>query len=205
MEETSSEASPLTDLINKIVHLRQSILLIFLGFLLLLAGWRVYGYWQGQQVLGSLSSDAVPTVATSSALLTVDVSGAVVSPGVYRLSSGSRVEQAISAAGGFSSEADTEWVSKYLNQAAKLADGNKVYIPKKGQSNQGGSAANDSKSTININTASKEVLESLPQVGPATAENIIAGRPYSKVEDLVAKKALTQKTFDKIKDLLTIY
>src|SRR3989344_2035035 len=76
---------------------------------------------KGSTVLGSESD--------STAKIKVDVEGAVISPGVYELSSGARVQDALIAAGGLASDADRN----SINLAAKMADGQKIYIPKKGE------------------------------------------------------------------------
>lgn len=139
-------------------------------------------------------------------LISVDVSGAVNKPGVYQLKNGSRIEDAVSAAGGFSSDANSEYVAKVLNLAQKLVDGSKLYIPKNGEEVAGavnGIAGSSNK--ININTASSSELDSLPQVGEATVQKIISNRPYQTVDELLSKKAVTKSVFDKIKDQLVVY
>lgn len=141
----------------------------------------------------------------------VDVSGAVLKPGIYKLSSGARVSDAISAAGGFAQNADSDFVSKGINLAQKVSDGAKIYIPKKGEAVQSFSSGESGVSSalvggnININTASQAQLESLPGIGPVTAGKIIAGRPYSSVDDLLTKKILGQKTFEKIKGEISVF
>lgn len=141
----------------------------------------------------------------------VDVSGAVNRPAVYSLSSNSRVEDAIKAAGGFSASASAEFVTKMLNLSAKLVDGQKIYIPFIGERQGGGtavlgtSAATGSVGTkIGINSASQSELESLPGVGPATASKITSLRPYSEILDLKTKKAVSNSVFEKIKDLVDL-
>jgi competence protein ComEA len=57
---------------------------------------------------------------------------------------------------------------------------------------------------VDINTADQKTLESLPGVGPATAKEIVKGRPYQKPEDIMKVKGIKQKTYDKIKDLITV-
>lgn len=64
----------------------------------------------------------------------IDVSGAVVKPGVYHLNFDSRVQDALVAAGGLAGSADRNWVEKNLNLAVKLRDGGKIYIPHEGES-----------------------------------------------------------------------
>lgn len=141
--------------------------------------------------------------------LHVDVEGAVVAPGVYVLSQNARVQDGLVAAGGLSGSADRDFVSKSLNLAAKLTDGAKIYIPKAGESPQSASATSTSAGAqvhlIDINSASSDELDSLPGVGPVTAQKIITGRPYTSVSDLQAKKIVSSSVYAKIKDLVTAY
>lgn len=148
-------------------------------------------------------------IASSSAAIKVDVEGAVIKAGVYELTSQSRVQDGLVAAGGLSATADRDYVSKNINLAAKMSDGAKIYIPKRGEtvtvaagSSTGGQSAS---SSININTANEAELDKLWGVGAATAQKIIAGRPYKDVGELVSKKAVSQSVFDKIKGMVTAY
>ena len=133
----------------------------------------------------------------------VDVSGAVVSPGVYQLPFNSRLQLAIQAAGGLTPKADSEWVAKNLNLASKLSDGQKIYIPRKGESSTQNTSLPTDKQ-ININTANASELDSLPGVGLKTAEKIIQNRPYQKIEDLLLKKVVNRSVFTKIKDKIRV-
>lgn len=143
--------------------------------------------------------------ASESSKLIVDVSGAVKNPGVYAMSYGSRVSDAIAIAGGFSDEADMENIALRINQASTLSDGAKVYIPIKGKVNQQIEVAQVvSSKTISINTASADELDMLSGIGPVTAKKIIDNRPYAKLEELVTKKAVSQSLFDKLKSQLTL-
>ena len=154
----------------------------------------------------------------------VDVSGAIKNPGVYKLAVGSRVEDALIAAGGLSENADVEKMEKLVNRAAKLTDGQKIVIPGKQQfdtvsakETTGGYDGPDGKNSpeilgetseqnpININTASTSQLESLWGIGPVTAQNIIEQRPYSNVEELVTKKILKTNVYERNKNLMTVY
>ena len=159
------------------------------------------------------SSDETRNNAESEII--VEVSGAVEKPGVFKLSQGARVEDALVLAGGVSVDADRDWMEKVLNRASKLTDGQKIFIPKQSES---ASAKNDediktyqSQSTIqgsgliNINTASQEELESLWGIGPVYAQNIIEQRPYSNIEELLTKKVIRSDIYEKNKDKLTVY
>ncbi len=154
------------------------------------------------------SSETAATVSGAQAQeIWVDVAGAVVAPGVYKLPFGSRVEDAIRAAGGVSREADAEAIARAINRAAKLTDGAKLYIPKQGSDQAEASTSQDkdhSSAGVSVNAASQSELETLSGIGPVTAKKIIDGRPYLTLEELVSKKALSQSLFDKLKDQITL-
>lgn len=142
-------------------------------------------------------------------IITVDVSGAVKQPGVYKLTEGARIEEAITAAGGFDNDADSIFVSKDLNLAQKITDGSKIYIPRQGEQVSGvtqvvGAVNASNIGKISINSASQSELESLSGIGPVTASKIISNRPYNNLQELVDEKIVPSKTFDKIKDQLSI-
>jgi competence protein ComEA len=145
--------------------------------------------------------------ASLSAEIFVDVAGAVVKPGVYKLAAGSRIADAINTAGGFSSLADSQFISKGVNLAQKLSDGAKIYVPQKGESGSvvGIAQSSSSSGLININSATSNQLDTLPGIGPVTAQKIIAGRPYSRIEELLEKKIVGASTFEKIKDKISIF
>lgn len=129
----------------------------------------------------------------------VDIDGAVKAPGVYRLKDGDRVNDAIIMAGGLTGDAYT----RNLNKAEKLTDGEKIYIPKAGENSE---ASSDSGGLININTASLDDLISLPGIGEAYAQRIIDYRnekAFGSVEEIKNIKGIGDKTFEKIKDLIT--
>ncbi|HVM02968.1 MAG TPA: helix-hairpin-helix domain-containing protein [Acidimicrobiales bacterium] len=133
---------------------------------------------------GSAPIDGGPetTVAAAPPVpVTVHVAGQVVSPGVYALASGGRVADAVVAAGGAAAEADVE----QLNLAARVSDGERVYVPRKGESPPaatvppaagGGAKAATPAGPVNLNTATAEQLDALPGVGPATSRAILAYR-----------------------------
>ncbi|MBI2310782.1 ComEA family DNA-binding protein [Candidatus Collierbacteria bacterium] len=131
----------------------------------------------------------------------VDVSGAVVSPGVYKLAEGARVKDALVAAGGVSSVADRTILAKEVNLAAIVTDGQKIYIREKSSGQAGATTADK----INLNSASLSELDSLWGVGEIRAGEIVKNRPYAKVEELLTKKIVTKSVFEKIKDQITVY
>ncbi len=183
------------------------------GLFLLIVGWRVYGYKTGEKV------EFIDSASLEAEIIQVDISGAIQKPDVYEIAAGARVQDLLEIAGGFSEEADQVWVARKINLAAKLIDGGKIYIPKVGEVGppaggvvkveQGNTtevlSETIAKDIVNINTASKDELEDLPGIGPVTAEKIIGNRPYQTIEELVTKKAVGQKTLDKIREQLSVY
>jgi competence protein ComEA len=187
--------------------------------LLLLFGLLLTGAGLLSTKITNLPSDKVeiitPSTIPNQQQFIVEISGSIQNPGVYHLPNGARIDDLIIAGGGLSADADRNWVDKNLNRAAKLTDGQKLYIPNQSEvlsandSTTGTTVSNSISQNvgklININTASSSQLESLSGIGPVTAQKIIEGRPYSSVEELLTKKILSQKVYDKNKDLLSTY
>ncbi|TSC88690.1 MAG: competence protein ComEA [Microgenomates group bacterium Gr01-1014_5] len=155
-------------------------------------------------------NEGVSGVEGDESKITVEVSGAVVKPGVYELLASDRVERLLIASGGLSATADREWVEKYVNRAAKLLDGQKIYIPAEGElSVVGGGSSSAGKllgvqtGLININSATQSELEKLKGIGPARAAAIIENRPYAAIDELVSKKVIGKKLLDEIKEQIT--
>jgi competence protein ComEA len=138
----------------------------------------------------------------------VDVTGAVIQPGVYSLPYGSRVVDAIEAAGGLTDDA----LTRSLNLASILEDGQKVWVPQVTATPLPGTPpdvrASGVEILVNINTSSQSQLEELPEIGPVTALAIIAYRetngPFLKIEDIQKVDGIGTVTFEKIKDLITV-
>ncbi|MFH1561556.1 MAG: helix-hairpin-helix domain-containing protein [Patescibacteria group bacterium] len=146
--------------------------------------------------------------------IVVDLSGQLVNPGVYHLQSGSRVMDAVDLAGGFSKQIDQNWVDKNLNLARKLTDGEKIYFPKIGEITQtealavGSVKGTTSSGLVNINSANQSQLETLTGIGPSFANRIIEYRQsnggFKSIEEIMAVSGIGTKTFEKIKDQITI-
>lgn len=178
--------------------------LFFAGLFLLAVGGGIFLFRNSSSVNDDIEIISADSRSQTAGKIMVHVDGAVGKPGVYELSSDSRVSDAVSAAGNLAQDADMTKV----NLAAKVTDGQKIYIPKIGEQSAGGSqsTAGDSTSAlVNINTATESQLDTLPGVGPVTAQKIIASRPYSTPEELLTRKAVGQSVFEKIKDLITVY
>lgn len=145
--------------------------------------------------------------------LVVDVAGAVLRPGVYHLPGGARVGDAITAAGGYGPRVDAARASAELNLAAVLEDGQHVVVPSRDDAvggsagPGGGSGGGPGGALVDLNIATEAELEALPGIGPATAAKIIASREttrFATVQDLRDRKLVGQKTFDGLKDLVTV-
>lgn len=149
---------------------------------------------------GEITSKNEATVEDETYII-IEIAGSVKTPTVVELPEGSRVFEAIEAAGGLLAEANTV----NINKAAILQDGERVYIPSTAEVEYESEVA-DGK--VNINTADSQTLQTLNGVGPSTADKIIAYRedngPFSKVEDLMNVSGIGKKTFEKLQDGITI-
>lgn len=174
--------------------------LLFLGIFILAIGAGLFLF------KGTNKQDDIKIITAGGDMpseIVVHIDGAVNKPGVYKLPTDSRVNDAVGAAGGFSGEANISVV----NLASKLNDGQKILVPKTGEEVKGVSAstAADAGGVINVNSASQASLESLPGIGPVTAAKIINGRPYSSQDELLSRKVITKSVYEKIKDLISVY
>ncbi len=169
------------------------------------------------------SAESFNDVAENTDSLWVHVAGEVNNPGLYELSAGSRVWDAIEAAGGFTDEAN----QSALNLARVLTDGEQLMVPAMGEDASGGaeSASNASGTTssgstssgtdgyiingrVNINRADAATLQSLPGIGEVTAAKIIADREangaYGAIEDIKRVSGIGDKKYEAIADLICI-
>lgn len=153
-----------------------------------------------------VSAQDVKSASVSAEKVFIDVSGEVQNPGVYKLESTARVQDALVAAGGLGVNASRDYIAKSINLASPLKDGMKIYIPKAGEMPSSASSVVNTANTssISVNSSSQSELEALPGVGPVTAGNIIAGRPYSSVDELFSKKVVGKSVYDKIKDNISL-
>ena len=148
----------------------------------------------------------------------VDVKGAVMHPGVYSLNEEQRIIDAVQLAGGYSTEADTQ----LINHAQKVQDEMVIYIPMKGEkldevtsgfvsmpiagSSAEGESAKEGK--VNLNIADEAALTTLSGIGPSKAQSIISYREenggFQTIEDLKKVTGIGDKTYEKLKDLITV-
>ena len=173
-----------------------------------------------QSVLGRSPADTsqvegASTTTTTGPSVVVDIGGAVRSPGVYRLAPGSRVVDALERAGGPAEDIDTS----RLNLAAPLVDGERVWLPRKGESLEGvaiGPASQgagsqrglQTRAPLDLNSATADQLTELPGIGPATAKAIIdtrkaAGR-FRSVDDLLTVKGIGPTKLDAIRSSVVV-
>ncbi|GAA0992105.1 hypothetical protein GCM10009563_05830 [Subtercola frigoramans] len=165
----------------------------------------------------------MPASGVPGAVILVHVLGAVTRPGLYELPVGDRVVDAVAAAGGFTPEAD----QGQQNLARVVKDGEQIVIPERGASpalgsvaagaalQAAGGASNSPTGAkalplqpVNLNAADQGALETLPHVGPALAQRIIAWRsengPFTQVEDLKNVSGIGDKTFAELQPLVTV-
>ena len=143
-------------------------------------------------------------------LITVDVKGAVKSPGIYDLPVGSRVNDAVQKAGGLTEQAD----SKSLNLAQKVNDEALVYVPTKGeeaasqQAGYGAASSTSKEKKVNLNKASLEELKQVKGLGGKRAQDIIDHREsngkFKSVDELKKVSGIGAKTIEKLKDYVTV-
>jgi competence protein ComEA len=139
----------------------------------------------------------------------VHVAGAVHQPGVYQLTPGSIVQDAIAAADGPTSDADLD----RINLAVELRDQQQVYVPYEGEAHSpppisGGEKSGGIEMLVNINTATAEELETLPRIGPTMAQRILTYREangsFDTIEDIQKVPGIGPTTFEGLKDMITV-
>lgn len=151
-------------------------------------------------------SSGGPSTNGSADEIYVHVLGQVTKPGLYVLRDGDRAVDAVAAAGGYTATADRS----QLNLARPLVDGEQIIVAAVGEAPaaSGAPASGASGGKVNLNTADETSLETLPRVGPALAGRILEWRKtngrFSSVEDLMSVSGIGQKTFDGLKDRVTV-
>jgi competence protein ComEA len=151
-----------------------------------------------------VSSAGLPPSPSPPVTVFVHIDGAVHSPGIYRLEGGARVIDVVSAAGGFTKEAQRS----AANLARLVSDGEQILIPAEGEPVPVAAGQAAATAVVNLNTAGQEQLESLPRVGPALAGRILDWRTehgrFDRVEDLMSVAGIGQKTFAGLRDRITV-
>lgn len=185
-------------------------LLVLLVIALFSAG--ITYYRLNNQDIDIIDNEEELTDNTPNSMITVYVSGEVNKPGLIQIDSNARVSDAITACGNFTPLAD----KNAINLAQKLSDGTHIQVPTiKNSANTTSSTNNSSNSPndksndlVNINTATKEELDTLPGVGPATAEKILNYRQehgnFQSIEDLKNVKGIGEAKFNKLQNKISI-
>jgi competence protein ComEA len=155
---------------------------------------------------GSSKAVAIEAEEPAARQVVVHVVGAVASPGLYHLDEGSRVDDAIRKAGGATPKAALDLV----NLASPVADGQQVLVPKKGESTAaaGSGAPAAAGQRVHLNSATLEQLDSLPGVGPVTAQGILEYRTehgaFQSVEELDAVPGIGPARLERLKELVDL-
>ncbi len=148
------------------------------------------------------TDDEENTGIGSNDILIVHVSGAVLNPGVYELEEGARVIDAIEIAGGITDDANQH----AINLAKKIADEEKIYVPRQDEVVEDLDSLQNKDDRININSAKQSELEELPGIGPVLAKRIIEYREqngkFRLPEDLMKVSGIGAKKYENIKDLI---
>lgn len=193
------------------------------GLALVWAAWR---WWPSGDVTQYSSTEqgaeasaetaaSVPATQSAPAMLVVHVVGAVRHPGVFELPAGSRVRDAVEAAGGLLGAA----APASVNLARLVQDGEQIAVPTQDEAAAGaspgaaavagaGASSGPAGGKVNLNTADASALDALPGVGPATAARIIADReangPFASVDDLARVSGIGAKKLEGLRDLVTV-
>jgi competence protein ComEA len=156
------------------------------------------------------STQEIPAVTQTDAPILVYVCGEVNSPGVYELSGGTRICDAVEAAGGLTDAASRE----YWNLAEPLTDGEMLYFPtvseakERQESADEGTSASSDDGRININTADAAELQQIPGIGESRAEAILSYRrengSFGSIEEIMKVSGIKDALFEKMKDYITI-
>ena len=187
---------------NIAVGFLASLILLGLGLLFFLP------YYGETIALVTLTPNLTPAPSPTVQMVSVHVLGAVSAPGVYSFPQGARVIDALNAAGAIQSQADLS----RLNLSAVLEDGQRLYVPflptPTAPGDPGRSVEIPADGLININTATAEELEQLPQIGSAKAEAIVAYRaehgPFLSLDELNEVTGIGEAIIEVIKDLVTL-
>jgi competence protein ComEA len=153
----------------------------------------------------------------------VDISGAVKNPGVYCLEADNAFVDAVKKSGGFANGVAQKYVSMRINLAQLLTDNSKLYIPYEEdticeilefklpkevieivETQQNPDQPEETSNCISINNANLQQLDTLDGIGPSTAQKIIDGRPYERIEDIINVSGIGQATYDKFKEKICL-
>lgn len=191
---------------------------IVFGFLCIVSGIGLSFYTFSDKKDSLVIVSDTPEENHSVEIFVIEITGAVVNPGVYEIEKGKRVDDALVLAGGLTKDADTLFMEKNINRATFVSDAQKLYIPRKNEQsdqstaniltqdqNISNSYSDATEEKVNINTATLEQLDALWGIGQITGQNIIEHRPYSTIDELLEKKIIKSNVFEKNKEILSVY
>jgi len=207
-------------------NLLSYLLTLFVGIILGAGGVTLSGRVQPADIIiQPPAPTAQPEPTATPGPLRVFVNGAVAAPAVYEMSPGSIVQQAIEQAGGFTAEADTAVV----NLALPLQDGMQIYVPTVSEMTEqrqavissptvrtdeieldlgGDTAVATDGEIVNINTADVAQLDTLPGIGPSTAEKIVEYRdtigPFATIDEIMSVSGIGPAKFEQIQSFITV-
>jgi competence protein ComEA len=181
-------------------------IIILLSIIGLMVGWRWHKISRQDKLTFEEPGIDLEEAVEKQREIKVHVTGAVQTPGVYTLKEGARALDALLAAGGPLAGADEH----AFNLAQPLYDGQRIEIPFKRKEGEGqGQGGSHGSQLININTAPAVLLETLPNIGPARAAQIIQHREqygfFGSVDELAKVPGIGEKTLAALRDLVTIY
>lgn len=205
-------------------NFRAELILIFISLIIVFISLAVFIKASNEAGKEEISFETLKTQPPKRTKIYVDLSGAVEKPDVYEVTMGARLKEVLVLANGLSADADRQFFARNFNLARILTDQEKIYIPSKEEVRQGlfkegsyvvdqisprtngntteASGQENLSGKINLNTASLGELDTLPGIGPVTAQKIISQRPYSSVEELLTKKVVSKGVYEKIKELV---
>ncbi|MBW7955761.1 SLBB domain-containing protein [Patescibacteria group bacterium] len=144
------------------------------------------------------------TAEESNHLLSVYISGAVQKPGVYTLPVGSRVHQGLEMSGGFTADADTNFINSELNLALALEDGQQIVIPRVSSTDYALKEDSTGSQGVSVNTALLKDLIALPFIGEKKATDIVNGRPYRSIDEFFEKNRFSETQTQELKKIIKI-
>jgi competence protein ComEA len=183
---------------------RLLVAVVLFGVLLVVGVPRLLHRGAGHVAVPLLRPPRSASVARGASKLVVDVAGAVRQPGLHELAPGTRIADAVAAAGGATAKADINAV----NLAAPIADGEQIVVPARGAGAAGASsgAAPSPTAPLDLNSASLEQLDALPGIGPTTAQKILDYRQahgsFHSIADLDAVPGIGQGRLEQLKGLV---
>lgn len=175
---------------------------VLLAFIAL-SGYLLSTFGSHQETLEPELEMKSSTLEQNTPLQLCDVSGAVNKPGLVMVTQGMRVGDAIASAGGLTKDADLVAISTTINLSEKVKDEQKIVVPFR-NSARVTTTSQAQRQKISINTASSSELERLAGIGPVKAAQIISERPFAKIEALVEKKIISQKTLETISENISL-